>query len=88
MQDERDPQPGPSLLAELPSDPLTPVVVSVPHAGVATGAFAAALSPGLDVRCDADLYVDELYEGAPRGAFVRAQLSRFVCDLNRHPDDV
>jgi N-formylglutamate amidohydrolase len=40
------------------------------------------------VRCDADLFVDELYDGAPRGAFVRARVSRFVCDLNRDPDDV
>lgn len=74
--------------AVLPTDPQTPVVVSVPHAGVQVGAFAAALAPTLDVRCDADLYVDELYDGAPRGAFLRARLSRFVCDLNRHPDDV
>lgn len=77
-----------SFTAALPPDPVTPVVVSVPHAGVGLGAFAEPLDPALDVRCDADLYVDELYQDAPRGAFVRARLSRFVCDLNRHPDDV
>lgn len=77
-----------AFVATLPADPATPVVVSVPHAGVETGPFGAALAPTFDVRCDADLFVDELYEGAPRGAFIKARLSRFVCDLNRHPDDV
>ena len=74
--------------ATLPDPPETPVVVSVPHAGNEVGSFAAALVPALDVRCDADLFVDELYAGAPRGAFIHARVSRFVCDLNRDPDDV
>jgi N-formylglutamate amidohydrolase len=74
--------------ATLPDDPATPVVVSVPHAGTATLNLGAPLAPSLDVRCDADLFVDELYEGQTSGAFIRARLSRFVCDLNRHPDDV
>jgi N-formylglutamate deformylase len=74
--------------ATLPEVPETPVVVSVPHAGNEVGGFASALVPGLDVRCDADLFVDQLYAGAPRGAFIRAHLSRFVCDLNRDADDV
>jgi N-formylglutamate amidohydrolase len=67
------------------------VVVSVPHAGIATFGFENALSPELDVRCDADLFVDRLYQvgepGAP-SAYLAAQFSRFVCDLNRDPDDV
>jgi N-formylglutamate deformylase len=74
--------------AFLPDEPVTPVVVSVPHAGTQVEGFADALAPGLDVRCDADLFVDQLYEGAPRGAFIRAATSRFVCDLNRDADDV
>jgi len=74
--------------ATLPDPPETPVVVSVPHAGNEVGSFAPALVPGLDVRCDADMFVDELYAGAPRGAFIRARVSRFVCDLNRDADDV
>ncbi len=74
--------------AVLPDAPVTPVVVSVPHAGISTDGFAGPLAPTLDVRCDADLFVDDLFEGAPRGAFVRAHLSRFVCDMNRHPDEV
>lgn len=71
--------------------PSTPVVVSVPHAGVGTGRFGDALSPTLDVRCDADLHVDRLYrvggDQAPETCLA-ARLSRFVCDLNRDPDDV
>ncbi len=74
--------------ATFPSPATTPVVVSVPHAGVNIDEFGDALAPMLDPRCDADLFVDELYEGVPIGAFVHAHLSRFVCDLNRHPDDV
>jgi N-formylglutamate amidohydrolase len=74
--------------AILPDDPTTPVVLSVPHAGTQVEGFSAALAPSLDVRCDADLFVDQLYAGAPRGAFIRALTSRFVCDLNRDPDDV
>jgi N-formylglutamate amidohydrolase len=65
--------------------------VSVPHAGVGTTGFEAALAPELDVRCDADLFVDRLYRlGEADGpeVFVAAKLSRFVCDLNRDPDDV
>jgi N-formylglutamate amidohydrolase len=71
--------------------PSSPVVVSVPHAGVATHGFEATMVPELDVRCDADLYVDRLYRvGQPDGPEVSlaARLSRFVCDLNRDPDDV
>src|SRR5436305_11546225 len=77
--------------ARLPAVPPSPVVVSVPHAGIATEGFEATLSPDLDVRCDADLFVDRLYRvGEDRGpaAYVAAHLSRFVCDLNRDPDDV
>jgi N-formylglutamate deformylase len=71
--------------------PTTPVVVSVPHAGVRTAGYEETLVPELDVRGDADLFVDRLYRiGEPDGpeTYVAAQLSRFVCDLNRDPDDV
>lgn len=88
MNDKVNERGSQAFIADLPEDPVTPVVVSVPHAGTATSAYSSPLDQALDVRCDADLYVDELYQGAPAGAFVRARLSRFVCDLNRHPDDV
>jgi N-formylglutamate amidohydrolase len=71
-------------------------VLSVPHAGVSTSGFEAAMAPTLDVRNDADLYVDRLYEvedaqcapGSWSGPVVVAELSRFVCDMNRDPNDV
>ncbi|MES1172388.1 MAG: N-formylglutamate amidohydrolase, partial [Bacteroidota bacterium] len=81
--------------------PASPVVLSVPHAGLSTTGFEGALASTLDVRGDADLFVDELYgvhadAGGPRGTrgttsgvvYVAAKLSRFVCDMNRDPDDV
>jgi len=84
-----------AFVADLPDPPATALVVSVPHAGVDTAPYAAPLATGLDVRCDADLFVDRLYAGAATQAagagtvaLVRARLSRFVCDLNRDPDDV
>ena len=79
------------FVAQLPAVPVSPLVVSVPHAGISTIGFESALTPELDVRCDADLFVDRLYrigEPAAPSAFVAARLSRFVCDLNRDPDDV
>jgi N-formylglutamate deformylase len=83
--------PQDAFTARASDDPSSPLVVSVPHAGTRTAGFEATLSPELDVRCDADLFVDRLYRiGEPAGpeVFVAAQLSRFVCDLNRDPDDV
>ena len=80
-----------AFYARLPDPAPGPIVVSVPHASVEVGEMAAVLSPELDVRCDADLYVDRLYHiGEPTGpaACVAARLSRFICDLNRDPDDV
>ena len=78
-------------MARSAAAPTTPVVVSVPHAGVRTAGYEETLTPELDVRGDADLFVDRLYRiGEPDGpeTYVAAQLSRFVCDLNRDPDDV
>src|SRR4029077_7394866 len=74
--------------ARLPDPAPGPIVVSVPHASVEVGAMATVLSPALDVRCDADLYVDRLYrigEPVEPAACVAARLSRFICDLNRDP---
>jgi N-formylglutamate deformylase len=80
-----------TFFAQLPAIAPGPVVVSVPHAGIAVAGFDAPLSPVLDVKCDADLYVDRLYrigeDGGP-AACLAARLSRFVCELNRDPDDV
>ncbi len=78
----------PGFLADVPDPPPSPLVLSVPHAGVGTADLGGPLTPSLDVRCDADLFVDELYGRHAPSVFVRARLSRFICDLNRHPDDV
>jgi N-formylglutamate amidohydrolase len=73
-------------------DELSPLVVSVPHAGLGVPDEDAD-TVGADDRTrrrDADLFVDRLYERAPElgAAFLCATLSRYVLDLNRSPDDV
>jgi N-formylglutamate amidohydrolase len=80
-----------ALATRTATDPTSPLVISVPHAGVRTAGFERTMNPEMDVRCDADLFVDRLYRvGEPDGpeVYVAAQTSRFVCDLNRDPDDV
>jgi N-formylglutamate deformylase len=80
-----------AFTARTPGEPSTPLVVSVPHAGLGTAGYEETLTPELEVRSDADLFVDRLYGiGEPDGpeVYLAAQLSRFVCDLNRDPDDV
>lgn len=75
-----------------PTDSITPLVVSVPHAGTAIPSEdRALLSATEDVLLrDADLFVDRLYANAPKrgGALLAAQISRYVVDLNRATDDV
>jgi N-formylglutamate deformylase len=69
-----------------------PVVVEVPHAGLGVDALSAAnlAAPVRSLGVDADLYVDELYADAPSvgATLVLAELSRYVCDLNRSEHDV
>lgn len=69
-----------------------PVLVEVPHAGLAMdAAFAAGCTaPARALARDADLYVDELYEDAPlEGAsLLVAEVSRYVVDLNRAETDL
>ena len=80
-----------ALATRTTNEPTSPLVVSVPHAGLGTAGFERTLNPELDVRCDADLFVDRLYRaGEAEGpeVYVAAQTSRFVCDMNRDPDDV
>jgi len=80
-----------ALTTHTAAEPSSPLVVSVPHAGLGTAGFERALNPELDVRCDADLFVDRLYrigEADAPEVYVAAKTSRFVCDMNRDPDDV
>lgn len=69
----------------------TPVVVEVPHAGllVPPTCLARLVAPGRALAQDADLYVDELYAGAPRegATLLIAHASRYVVDLNRAESD-
>ena len=70
----------------------TPLLVEVPHAGLFVDgpSLARLTAPARAIGRDADLYVDELYAGAPaRGAtLLVANVSRYVCDLNRSELDV
>ena len=70
---------------------LTPLVVSVPHAGVLIPDDDKALcvrSPR-ELLLDADLYTDRLCEELhEHAALITARISRYVLDLNRSPNDV
>lgn len=71
---------------------ITPLVVSVPHAGVLVpdGDRATVGADERTILRDADLFVDRLWQRAPAlgAAFLVATQSRYVLDLNRSPDDV
>ncbi len=75
-----------------PTGSETPVVVEVPHAGLALDALSmgSIAAPVRSVVADADLYVDELYERSPAlgATMLVSHASRYVCDLNRSEDDV
>jgi N-formylglutamate deformylase len=70
----------------------TPLVVEVPHAGLAVDpeSLATLVAPASSLGRDADLYVDELFADAPAAgaALLVARLSRYVIDLNRGESDV
>jgi N-formylglutamate deformylase len=70
----------------------TPLLVEVPHSGLAIPPeiLAQIEVPASSLARDADLYVHELYADAPlEGAtLIYGTLSRYVVDLNRAEDDV
>lgn len=70
----------------------SPVLVEVPHAGLAVPESLRdeVAAPEEAIWRDADIFVDRLYEKAPeRGAkLLVAHASRYVVDLNRAEDDV
>lgn len=74
-----------------PQGPATPVVVEVPHAGVhVPPAWAEVLRTNeRSILRDADTFVDELVHDAPKlgAALLRANVSRYVVDLNRGRDE-
>src|SRR6185369_1940567 len=70
----------------------TPVIVEVPHAGLVV---PPDVRPQLvvgdqTILRDSDLYVDRLFARAPQhgATLFTSQVSRYVVDLNRAPDDV
>lgn len=69
----------------------SPVVVEVPHAGLQLDppSMNWIVAPTRCLARDADLYVDELYQDAPRlgATLLRSTVSRYVVDLNRSADD-
>ena len=73
-----------------PSAPRVPILLSVPHCGTAfpdeiKDEYNAQLIAAPD---DTDWYVDKLYSFAPSLGItmISAALSRWVIDLNRHPE--
>jgi N-formylglutamate deformylase len=83
-----------TYLVHRPADdvPLTPVVISVPHAGTDVPLEdqpLLALAPQALLR-DADLHVEKVVAGVERHGVtvMEALVSRYVVDINRAPDDV
>lgn len=76
----------------LARDAETPVLVEIPHAGLAIPeSVREALIVSSDVVLrDSDIYVDKLYVRAPSvgASLLAARISRYIVDLNRAPDDV
>jgi N-formylglutamate amidohydrolase len=68
------------------------VVVEIPHAGLSIDpeTLAFTVAPARSIARDADLYVDELFQDAPRegATLLVARTSRFVVDLNRGEADI
>jgi N-formylglutamate amidohydrolase len=75
-----------------PDTAMTPLVVSVPHAGLWVPEEDQAFITGgrRALLCDIDMHVDRLYAAAPTlgAAFIAARVNRYVLDLNRSPTDV
>lgn len=76
----------------IPEKGHVPVIVEVPHAGLAVPepVRSQIAAPYECVLRDADIYVDKLYARAPEAGatLLTATVSRYVVDLNRAPDDV
>jgi N-formylglutamate deformylase len=74
-----------------PVGPESPVVVEVPHAGLYLDpeSLAFTVAPARCIARDADLYVDRLFQDAPAAGatLLVANVSRYVVDLNRGPND-
>jgi len=79
-------------LVEPASGDETPVLVEVPHAGLAVPEDVrdeVIVSREVRLR-DSDVFVDKLYADSPSAgaSYLAAHVSRYVVDLNRAPHDV
>ena len=76
----------------LPRGGRSPLMVEVPHAGLAIpeAVQSELVVDSFSVQRDADLYVDKLYAYAPEAgaSLLAARVSRYVVDLNRSAEDV
>lgn len=88
----KDRQEGVFHTLEHPAGDETPVLVEVPHAGLAIpDSVVEQVNVTRDVVLrDSDVYVDKLYDRAPSvgASLLASSVSRYVIDLNRAPDDV
>lgn len=70
----------------------SPVVVEVPHAGLAVpdDVRATIVASRDDLLRDSDAFVDHIWAAAPKSgaSLLVSHVSRYVVDLNRAPDDV
>lgn len=73
-----------------PQQPAVPIVISIPHAGTH---FPAEIKKHYNKRLrqiadDTDWFLDQLYDFAPKLGItiIKANVSRWVVDLNRDPD--
>lgn len=77
---------------ERPDEQRLPVVVDVPHAGewIPDDVRQEMVVGRKVLKRDLDLYVDQIWQDAPRlgATMVVSEVSRYVVDLNRAPDDV
>ncbi|MDC0669518.1 N-formylglutamate amidohydrolase [Nannocystis radixulma] len=74
----------------VPAERITPLVISLPHVGLAWPADAPRARPAVEFARNADYEVHLLYSRAAAlgAAVVRSEYSRLLVDLNRAPDDV
>lgn len=84
--------PNPFFTLERPQADPRPLLIEIPHAGLAIPEEVATemRAPRDGILRDADIYVDKLFAGASRhgASMLTALTSRYVVDLNRAPHDV
>lgn len=82
--------PSPFIVHE-PVDEIAPIIISSPHSGTL---FPVDLKPRIQASClcwpmDTDWHINRLYDFVTSMGItlIEARYSRYVIDLNRHPDN-